>query len=148
MLYLLMFLWVGTLLSACNSNPVRTIDNKILSIIVSSGSGGSIAPQYRSSRRIEIQNNLNVYFITKNNKGVTKKQDGKITQAQFENLIMSLKTIDLAKIKSKSLPELKLGSGHSETSIKTNKGVYRYKQNGRYAYPPAIATLYGKIRKL
>ena len=147
-LYLLIFLWVSALVSACNSTPAKKAENNILSITISSGSG-SIPPQYRTSRFMEIKKDLSTYFEIRDYKGkITKEQRGKITQAQFNDLVVSIKTIDLAKIKSTKLSPPRVGGGRSVTTIKTDKGEYSYTSSDRYDYPKAIDVLSGKIRHL
>lgn len=146
--YLLVFLWTSSILSACNSTPAKKTDNHIISISVSSSSG-SITPQYRTSKFIEIKHDLSAYFTVKDYNGkIIKEQKGKITQSQFNDLIMPLKTIDLAKTKSIKLPEPRVGGGRSVTTIKTDKGEYNYTSSDRYDYPKIIDKLSFKISNL
>ena len=146
--YLITLLLVSVFLAACNSAVVKKESENILSITVESASG-SIRPMYRTSRLLQIKNDLSTYFIVRDYQDkVTKEHKGKITQAQFDDLVKPLKKVNLARIKSFKLPHPRVGGGHSVVTIQTDKGKYSYTNSDRYDYPQVIGELSGKIRKL
>ena len=146
--YLITLLLVSVFLVACNSAVVKKESEKILSITVEYASG-SVSPMYRTSRFLQIKNDLSTNFIVRDYQGkITKEHKGKVTQAQFDDLVKPLEKVNLAKLKSFKLPEPRVGGGRSVVTIQTDRGKYSYTGSDQYDYPKVIDELSGKIRKL
>ncbi len=142
------------LLAACNSTPVENNEHTIKSITVTHSSG-TVSPMYRRSSKLVIKNDLSVSYIVEGNRpskktgatkyamewGIISNKTGKLTQAQFDKLVASIKHADLSKFKSEELPQSRVGGGRNTTSIETDNKTYDFVANDRMVYSVLIAQL-------
>lgn len=147
--YLLTFLFISIFLTACGSASIKKTEHKSGVISITVDHSSSPGP-YRSTRLLVIKNDLSTYFTGKNeiSNEITKENNGKITQAQFDDLVKPLEKINLAKLKSSRRPEPLLGGSNSSITIKTDKGEYSFQDGSYNIFPTIISELAGKIRKL
>lgn len=147
MKYLLICLFSVMFLAACNSSPVKSEGNNITSMSITRG--GIPGPWRKASTFLSVNKDLSFEYIKKNRTGgVAKKVKKKISQAQFDNIMASLKEVNLDKLKGKVLEHGVLGGSNSSISIGTDQQTYSYSNGYKIRAPKAVAQAMAKLWKL
>lgn len=139
-----LFLLGGCVASGGGGKPVK---NQIQSVVMTSGSG-SVAPRYRRSTWMRLDNDLNLKQVVKDYQDVTlSSQSVKLTQAQFDKVTEAVAPLNLAQLKSIEHPPT-VGGGSKTLTIKTSTGEYKFRSDYKRNYPPVIARLSYDIQQL
>lgn len=135
------------LIAACASTKVvdETPNNTIESI---STSQGNASIPYANTTTVKLSRDLSLNKVVKNYKGsTTVNKTVKISPAQFDSLVKTVKHIDLSKLESIEQPPL-VGSGNTNLLIVTDKGSYSFHKSYRSDFPPVIAQLFSDLEQL
>lgn len=135
---------LGLALSAC-ATPEPTPAPAIQSVTFVSTTG-TVAPDYWRGTTLTVNNTLDTTLVTKGAYGdkVLENKTGKITQAQFDQLVTALNAADFTHAKSTTLNPPPVGGGNSSLTVKTTSGEFAFQGSSTAQFPAKIGDIFNQ----